>query len=77
MLGLLPVNGVQLPACQFTYKREDEVTHALGLEDVVDEAASEACGELDGLGVVDGLALLRDVLLVRVRGLCRYVSGGP
>lgn len=44
-------------------------THALRLEDVVDESTSEAGSQLNSLGMVHGLALLFDVLLVRVCGL--------
>lgn len=44
-------------------------THALRLEDVVDESTSEAGSQLNSLGMVGGLALLFNMLLVRVRSL--------
>ena len=48
------------------------MTYALGLNDAVNEGTSETSEELLRLRVAVGLAVLCDVVLVRLRGLDEY-----
>ena len=50
----------------------DVATYALGLDDAIDEGTCQAGGDLLRLRVAVGLAVLCDVVLVRLRGLDEY-----